>query len=491
MIVAAMSILLPYQMAWINDDSALKLGDKSRRTGWTYVEAYDVVSRRWRKTNNVKRDCWFSSADESAAREFIEYCAFWADKLFNQIAQVVTQQFTDPETKDSVTALVIRCPNGCKIVAMTSNPNRFRSKGGDVILDEYAFHKNARAMYDAASPVTQWGGSIHIFSTPNGEDSFYNTLVTNCKKVLAALGVTDFSDRSKFPAFEAMRQMARTMNILPVFSYHRVTIVDAINQGIVEKINEQSGRNMTRDEFLQECRDKSRSEDGFNQEYMCTPSADASAWLPYHLITSCEHDDCPRADVPLTGYTGNLATVGVDVGRERDLTVISVMEIVGDVKWMRQRLELIKMSLPDQLDVLSAVLLQLRLLRCCIDKTGIGLGLYEFAARKFGASRIEGVHFTPAAKEDMAVRMKGSFEDRGLRITARDQVLRDDLHRVRKMTTAAGNIRFEGERTSEGHADRFWSVGLSLLAGESSHVPFEFTPTKQLEFGVPLIGGSW
>ena len=34
--------------------------------------------------------------------------------------------------------------------------------------------------------------------------------------------------------------------------------------------------------------------------------------------------------------------------------------------------------------------------------------------------------------------MKGTFEDRTTRITANDQVLRDDLHRVRKTTTPAG-----------------------------------------------------
>jgi len=485
-----MSIFMPYQIAWINDPSPLKLGDKSRRTGWTWCEAYDAVSSRWRRTNNVRRDYWFSSADESAGVEFIDYCRFWAETLFNQVANVVTEQYLDPDTKRFATALVIKCPNGHKIVAMTSNPRRFRSKGGDVCLDEFAFHDDPRAMYDAAAPVTQWGGRIRIFSTPNGEGSFYNTLVQNCRKVLAAMGVTDLSDRSKFPTLDAMRAQAREMGIKPVFSYHHVTIIDAIEQGIVERINEKTGGNQTREQFLQDCRDKSRSEDAFNQEYMCTPSADASAWLPYSLIESCEHEDCPKAGDPLTGYTGGLCSVGVDVGREIDLTVITVFEIVGDVKWMRRRIELLKTPLPIQLDILIPILQAIRLLRACIDKTGIGLGLAEFAAKKFG-SRIEGVQFTPASKEDMAVRMKSTFEDRGLRITENDTVLRDDLHRVRKVTTAAGNIRFEGERTGDGHADRFWSAGLGLLAGETNYVPFNFTPTRPLTFAPPRVGGNW
>lgn len=489
MIVAALSIFLPYQLAWINDESLFKLGDKSRRTGWTWCEAYDAVSCRWRKRNNVNRDYWFSSADESAGAEFIEYCRFWVNELFHEVANLATEHYIDPDTNRFATAMVIKCPNGRKIVAMTSNPRRFRSKGGDVCLDEFAFHDDPRAMYDAASPVTQWGGKIRIFSTPNGEGSYYNTLVQNCRKVLAALGVADLSDRSQFPSFDVMRAKAREMKIKPVFSYHHVTIVDAVEQGIVERINEKTGSNLTREQFLQDCRDKSRSEDAFNQEYMCTPSADASAWLPYSLIESCEHEDCPKADEPLTGYTGGLCAVGVDVGREVDLTVITVMELVGDVKWMRRRIELFKTPLPVQLDILIPILMEVKLLRACIDKTGIGLGLSEFAARKFG-SRIEGVQFTSASKEDMAVRMKSHFEDRGLRITENDTVLRDDLHRVRKTTTAAGNIRFEGERTGEGHADRFWSVSLALLAGDSDYVPFEFIPTRPLTFGSGLRLGN-
>lgn len=492
MIVAALSILLPYQVTWINDDSSRKLGDKSRRTGWTFVEAYDTVSKRYRKKRNVKRDYWFSSADESAGLEFIEYCRFWALDLFGKVADIVTETYLDPDTKRGATALIIRCPNGCKIVAMTSNPRRFRSKGGDVCLDEAGFHDDARGMYDAAAPVTQWGGSIRIFSTPNGEGAYFNTLVQNCQKVLAAMGVTDFSDRSTFPTFEAMQAQARSMNIRPVFSYHRVTIQDAIEQGIVEKINAQTGSKQTREEFLQSCRDKSRDEDAFNQEYMCKPSADASAWLPYQLIESCEADACPAAGDELTGYTGGPACVGVDVGRTRDLTVIVVLEEVGDVQWTRRRIELVNMPLPTQLDVLESVLQPLKLHRCCIDMTGIGLGLFEFAAKKFGAHRIEGVTFTSKSKEDMAVRMKSAFEDRKIRISGNDATLRDDLHRVRKTVTAAGNVRFEGERNADGHADRFWAYSLALLAGGTPVPQFEFTPTRPLKFGAKKpMGGRW
>jgi hypothetical protein len=55
------------------------------------------------------------------------------------------------------------------------------------------------------------------------------------------------------------------------------------------------------------------------------------------------------------------------------------------------------------------------------------------------------------------------MEDRALRIPY-DPVIRADLRSVTKQTTA-GNIRFTAERTTDGHADRFWALALAVHAG--------------------------
>ncbi len=470
---ASAGFFLPYQLRWINDESPLKIGDKSRRTGWTWCEAYDAVSRRFRETNSRKADYWFSSADESAALEFIEYCRFWAEKIFDQIADVVTEKVADPDTGQPYTTFRIRCPNGAKITAMSSNPRRFRSKGGDVCLDEFDFHDDPEGMWDAASPVTQWGGSLRVFSTPAGEGTFYDRLIKDCKKILAGFGITEYRGRVGFPGYGEVQAKAIEMGITPVFSYHRVTIEDAIAEGIVEKINAVTGANMTRKAFLASCKSKSRSTDAFLQEYMCQPSTDYSAWLTFKLIEACEDDACPQANEPLTGYAGGVCDVGVDVGRKRDLTVITVLESVGDVGWQRLRLEIQNKSLPEQEQILAVVLRAIKWRRCCIDKTGIGLGLYEYTAKAFGAHRVEGIDFTNPSKQVLAVDIKQAFEDRAVRVTRNDQVLRDDLHSVRKGVTATGQVRFEGERTETGHADRFWSLALAVHAGNEPVAGFQ------------------
>lgn len=472
------SPLLPYQKAWINDESPRKLGDKSRRTGWTYAEAYDAVSRRYRRTQPRNADYWFSSADDSAAMEFIDYCAFWAKDLFAAIADRFTESIEDAETKRVATAYCLRCPNDHKIVAMTSNPRRFRSKGGDVTLDEFAFHDDQRGMYTAASPVTTWGGRMAVFSTPNGEGTEYDRMVKGSRRVLEALGIDPNQSRSKAElcstGWEALQAKAREIRVTPVFSYHRVTIVDAIEQGIVETINRTRGTKWTREAFLLDCREKSLDEESFRQEYMCEPGADHRAWLSMALIESGEHMDAAQPDKGLVGYEGGPCYVGVDFGRDRDLTVIWVLEQVGDVLWTRQIRILENKPTPIQEQELASILRSVKFVACEMDCTGNGLGLYEYTRKAFG-SRIHGVQFgssvesivDPSEKKipvtlSMATALKDRFDDRLIRIPWNNARIKDGLHKPKKVATATGRITFHAARDKNGHADEFWALALAV-----------------------------
>jgi len=86
------------------------------------------------------------------------------------------------------------------------------------------------------------------------------------------------------------------------------------------------------------------------------------------------------------------------------------------------------------------------------------------------------VTFTNAVKNDMATRMLRAFQDRRIRIPV-SRVLRDDLHSVKKVNLPGGGIRYDAERTKEGHADRFWAGGLSLRASDEPDKPQVFIST--------------
>src|SRR5215475_14220859 len=67
---------LPYQQAWINDSSPLKIMEKSRQIGITYADAYDSVIKA--SAQHARHDVWISSRDEAAARLYLEDCKYWA-----------------------------------------------------------------------------------------------------------------------------------------------------------------------------------------------------------------------------------------------------------------------------------------------------------------------------------------------------------------------------------------------------------------------------
>jgi len=137
---------LPYQRRWLEDRARIKIWEKSRRIGATYVQAYEDV-----------RDClsgavpavWFSSADESAAKEYMLLCELWI-RLFNAVAKRLD---IDPATsRNGVQVHAISFTSGGKITVLSSNPKAFRSKGGKIVLDEFAFHADQDAMWAAARP---------------------------------------------------------------------------------------------------------------------------------------------------------------------------------------------------------------------------------------------------------------------------------------------------------------------------------------------------
>jgi len=447
--------LLPYQARWMADESPLKIWEKSRRIGATYVEACDVALSRLSGRRN--EDYWFSSADESAAFEFIEYIKFWCN-VAGKVVQAFTEQIDDG-TGAAGTAYCVRFPSGRRCTAMSSNPRRFRSKGGDVCADEFAFHEHAGEMLKAMSPCTTWGGRVRILSSHNGEQSVFNELV--------------------HMAHRHARGEAKTGDM--PFALHRTTIHDAVNDGLVEKINEAKGTTYTREGFLAECRAKCRTEDDWLQEYCCIPSAETEAYLPYDLINTClaknglcaaPTDDLARYLADLGVFTVGASAIyaGCDIGRTNDRFVLWTIarfggrySTAGLLRWQNRKFSDMEQAVNATMNFRGQG--DVRVRRACIDRTGLGMQLAEQASDRF-RGRVEGVHFSNQSKAEMAPRVLIAFQEATLHIPD-DRLLKDDLHSLRKITTSSGHVRYAGERSAAGHADHFWALALALEAADN------------------------
>lgn len=377
--------------------------------------------------------CFASSADDSAAREYILYCEKWA-RMANAVATAVNTEIIDE--KNDIKAYNITFANGSRINAMSSNQKGFRSKGGKVVLDEFAWHKDAQALWTAARPVVTWGHKLRVLSTHNGKQALFYKFIQDIEA-----GKLDWSK-------------------------HRTPIQTAVDQGLADRI---VGKRLTKPErlqWLEQLRAECHSDEAWRQEYCCEPVDEASAFLTFEMIMACE---APASSIikPLDKVQGDIY-LGFDVARKKHLSVIVAAEIFGDKLRVCHIWEMRGQSFSQQRELLSGILKHPNVRRCCIDCSGIGMNIAEDAQAMFGAYKVEAVTFTSAVKEELATDMRIRFEDRSLVIPA-DEALREDLHSVSRVVTTAGNTRFDvSQSDTDGHADRFWALALCCHAAKGA-----------------------
>jgi phage FluMu gp28-like protein len=163
---------LPYQLRWLNDDSPLRIIQKSRQVGMTYTDAYHSVKLATRK--NAKYDVFISSRDKFQAKLSIDDCKNWAEVLELLVTDLGEVVFDET---NNTSAYVIQFANGRRIFSLSSNPNALAGKRGHVKLDEFALHQDQRLLYRIAKPVTTWGGTLSLISTHRGAHTVFNQLV--------------------------------------------------------------------------------------------------------------------------------------------------------------------------------------------------------------------------------------------------------------------------------------------------------------------------
>ena len=427
------AIFLPSQTRWIEDDARLKLAEKARQVGFSWATAYACNKRT--AVQGARYDQWVSSRDDIQARLFLEDCKLWA-KAMNFVARDLGQQVIDEKEKHS--AYVLRFANDRRIHSMSSNPDAQAGKRGSRVLDEFALHPDPRKLWTIAYPGITWGGSMEVISTHRGSKNFFATLVREIKEGGNPKGI----------------------------SLHTLTLQNALDEGLLYKLQQNlppddERQEMTEADYFDFVKSGCADEESFLQEYMCQPADDDAAFLEYDLIASAEYPqgtDWSRCE-------GGELFGGVDIGRKKDLTVLWVLERLGDVLYTRHIECLQNMTKADQEAVIWPWMQ--RCSRTCMDATGLGIGWADDAQRKFGQYAVEAVTFTPRVKEALAYPVRATMEDRRLRIPY-DKAIRADLRSVTKQVSAAGNIRFTAERTPDGHADRFWALGLAIHAATGS-----------------------
>jgi phage FluMu gp28-like protein len=479
-----------YQADWVFDFSPLKIIQKSRQIGITYADAYNSVLLA--SDRNAQLDIWISSRDETQAKLYLEDCKFWADFL-HLAATDLGEVLLDRD--QNISARVLEFTNGRRIYCLSSNPNALAGKRGHVKLDEFALHPDQRLLYRVAKPVTQWGGSLSIISTHRGANTLFNQIIQQIQEAQRCRNAikTGYGSPSPVPLSHRIGEGSRvrvlgsgegrgggepltdpphdpaprTSDFALHWSLHTVPIQKAVKQGIVERINQKSGRHESRRAFLKRLEAECIDQEQWLQEYCCIPADESTAFISHDMIHSCENPALRLMSFPqLRDWLDHQQStnnhqpslyLGVDVARKHDLCVLDVGEKIGDVTHDRLRLELKNKTFNEIERELYPLIKFPQLKRTCIDAIGMDIQLAERAQHCFGW-KVEPITFTAPVKEELAFGLRADLEDKRLRIV-RDDNLRADLRAMKKEVSLSGNIRFVGE-SDDSHCDRFWAMAL-------------------------------
>lgn len=424
--------LYDYQKRWMLDDSRYKIGMFARQTGKTFTTTLELVDDCFEVEARGGRTRWvILSRGERQAKEAIDEGVKKHAQAYGMAAREIEGEFKD-STGERFTMLDVVLPGGSKITALPANPDTARGFSANVFLDEFAFHADSRKIWTALFPVISNGYKLRITSTPNGKGNKFYELMTD-------------------------------QRLDNVWSRHLVDIYRAVEDGLPRDVDEM--------------RAALNDDDAWSQEFELKWLDEASSWLSFELIDGVEHD---RAGIP-ENYTGGPCYVGVDIAARNDLFVIWVFEEVGDVLWTREIIARKRIKFSEQDALLADVFKRYKVIRCCMDQTGMGEKPVEDAKRNHGEDRVEGVIFTSANKLLLATIGKEGFDDRTLRIPLGDRTLRSDLHKLKKVTSPTGTPRFVADSDSEGHADRAWACFLGMYAAKDGAQIIEYETAGRRE----------
>lgn len=433
---AERAILYPYQRRYLADRARFKAGMWSRQTGKTFTTTLEAVLDVLEAEAQGLVSRWtILSVSQARALDAMDNGV----KLHLRAIGAAFEALDVPLDVDSLAHVVRIGERGSYIRAVAAKPSTARGMSDNLILDEFAHHQDNRAIWTALLPVVSRPDlKMRVISTPNGRgDKFY----------------------------ELMTEPGG------LFSRHVVSIHDAVADGLPR--NPEELKRAMGDPVA------------WAQEFECQFVDGATSWLPYELIDGCEDADAPGV------YQGGPVYVGMDFAARGDLTVIAVLELVGDVLWLRELIELRATSFAEQLATLDRVMRDYRVARAALDQTGLGEMPVQEAQRRHGSYRVEGVLFSVSRKLDMATALKERMEDKRLRLPAGNAPLRQDLHSVQRVAGATGAPRLVAERQDGSHADRFWALALAAAAAHSPRVPIEYKSAgRRTSAGLPF-NSNW
>ena len=402
-----------YQRRWLADTARVRVWEKSRRIGASWVCAFESVLDAMSPGG---LSTYYVSYNRDVCQEFISDATDWARACNAGISG--SELGTDKDDQDNeFLTYTVRFPSGHKVVALSSRPANLRNRRGRIVVDEAAHVPDLPETIKAAMAILMWGGRVDIISTHNGVDSEFNRIVTDIR--------------------------AEKLS----YSLHRTTIDDALAEGLFRRICAVLRRPWSENDQVKWRTDLVHDYGDYaDEELLCVPAHSGGVYLTRDLLERAMFKapvlrlTTPEGFVtwPEPARVGHvkqwldenvkplLATLprdqmhffGEDFGRTSDRTVIAPGYLAQDLGRVHPfAVELLNVPFDQQRQVLFYVVDALpRFIKGALDATGNGAQLAENTMQRYGESRIECVKLSEPWYAINLPPFKAALEDDALRI---------------------------------------------------------------------------
>lgn len=404
----------PYQLKWLRDNAQQRACVKSRRIGFSEVVTFEAACR----AGGI--DLTSGKLIRPVPQNFISAGLEQSkDLLARALKHIEALEIAVGDLVETATILTVKLRSGVHLRAFSSNPRSIRSYEGDVVLDEFGSVPNPDKVWAAAAPLAKptlgnpEGYRISVIGTPEGDENLFYEFTRG--------------DKAK------------------AWSQHTIDVHSAVKQGFPLKST------------IEDLRDEIGDPDLFAQEYECSFLSASMRYISAQLYDSCLYDelDDPRKHA-------HYCAAGMDVARKQDNSAIARVLRLGDVLYVEPVEARRGVAWEDQ-EHWAGEVLRTTVGKMAIDSTGMGSQFTERLEAQY-AGQVEGVDFTQQSKEMLATGLKLAFERKRIRVPRGDTELRRDVLALRRELTKAGNVRFDADRTKDGHADRAWALALAVYA---------------------------
>ena len=442
-------ILEPYQVAFLENRSRFRWISKGRQTGYSFVAALEALARCHLRDGHTSV---FVSFSQDEAKEKI----LVARQVFEELPLAYQKKLV----VDSKTELAFESnAPGRRVSRILSVPSKApRGKKGDVLLDELAHIVNDREVYTGSTAlILRSQGQLTGCSSPLGRRGIFWEIASE------ELRKYPHHTRQEVPWW-LCRFFCRDVTLAALEAPHLPT-EDRVRRfgraGIVEQFD-------------------SLPLEDFQQEFECRFVDESYSFYSFELILPCTSDEIRLADdfTDLPFPEGRVVA-GFDVGRTRDHSELAVFEEKDGHHLCRLLRRYDQVPFSEQEADLRRLLDRFPVARLSIDKSGIGMNLAENLARDY--PQVVAEAFTNDSKERWATDFKILLQRRDV-VLPRERELVSQVHSIKRRILPSGKVSFDAERTSRGHADRFWAIA---LACQKERGP---APSRTTEIGIRVIG---